>query len=349
MVAVVAVVVAVSLVAAGCGSGPSSMHRTTTTVGPRSATSTASGSTSTPTLTATESAVWPFVTDSTRYRDPVEAAKEFAVKYLGFVDPIVSAFMQGDSRSGEVVIRPSSTGPETTVIVRKLAPDETWWVLGAATATLRLRSPAWNATIASPVALSGESTAFEGTVNVEIRQDGTLTPLASGIVTGGSMGQMGPFSKAVSFPTPSVTRGAVVLKTLSAKDGSIAEASVVRIRFSDLPNLIKRALDSGDLSQLRPYLARSVDYAIAASGAYGTVSPDGAIKRLSYLKDDRGPWNIAIPAATLERFKRGSYRRYLADDTYFGVSLRKGFISVRLNAAGQIDQIFMAINTNLLK
>lgn len=293
--------------------------------------------------------MWPFVTDSTRYRDPVGAARGFAVRYLGFVDPVVGAFMQGDSRSGEVVIRPSRTGPETTVIIRKLAPDETWWVLGASTANLRLRSPAWNAPIASPVALSGASTAFEGTVNVEIRQDGTLTPLASSIVIGGSMGQIGPFSKAVSFPAPLAKRGAVVLKTLSAKDGSIAEASVVRIRFSDLPNLIKRALDRGNPSQLRPYFARSVDYAIAASGAYGTVSPDGAIKRLSYLKDDRGPWSFAIPAATLERYKRGSYRRYLADGTYFGVSPGKRFLSVRLNAAGQIDQIFMAISTDLLK
>jgi hypothetical protein len=293
--------------------------------------------------------VWPFVTDSTRYRDPVQAAKGFAVKYLGFVDPLVGAFMQGDSRSGEVVVRPSSTGPETTVIVRKFAPDETWWVLGATTANLQLRSPKWNASIASPVRLSGQSTAFEATVNVQIRQDGTLTPLASNVVMGGSMGQMGLFTKAVSFSKPTAERGALILETLSAKDGNIAEATVLRIQFTDLPNVIKNALDTGNLSQLRPYLAHSVNYAIAASGAYGTISPDGAIKQLSYFKDDHGPWNFAIPAATLEKFKSGSYRRYLGDDTYFGVSAGKGFISVRVNSAGQIDQFFMAIDTDLLK
>ena len=306
-------------------------------------------STTTTTSVATDTAVWPFVTDSIRYSDPVQAATGFAVTYLGFANPVVGAFMEGDNRSGEVVIRPNSTGPETTVIVRKLAPDETWWVLGASTPMLQLQSPEWNASIASPVTLSGQSTAFEATVNVQIRQDGTLTPLASNIVMGGSMGQMGPFSKAVSFSKPTAKRGAIILKTLSAKDGNPAEATVLRIQFTDLPNVIKSALDTGNLSQLRPYLAPSVDYAIAASGAYGTISPDGAIKQLSYFKDDHRPWNFAIPATTLENFKSGSYRRYLGDDTYFGVSPGKGFMSVRVNSAGQIDQIFMAINTDLLK
>jgi len=118
---------------------------------------------------------------------------------------------------------------------------------------------------------------------------------------------------------------------------------------TDLPNAIQSALDTGNPSQLRTYLAPSVDYAIAASGAYGTLSPDGAIKQLTYFKDDRGPWNFAIPAATLESFKSGSYRRYLGNYTYFGVSPAKGFMSVRVNSVGQIDQIFMAINTDLLK
>ena len=329
-----AAALALSLVVMGCGATPSSTSHTTKT---------------TPAPAATDTAVWPFVTGSTRYRDPVQAAKGFAGKYLGFSDAVVGAFMQGDSRSGEVVIRPSRTGPKTTVLVRKLAPEETWWVLGATTANLQLQSPTWNASIASPVRLSGQSTAFEATVNVEIRQDGTLIPLARTIVMGGSMGQIGPFSKAVSFSQPTAQRGAIILKTLSPKDGSIAEAAVLRIQFTDLPSVITRALDTGKLAQLRPCFAHAVGYAIAASGAYGTTSPAGAIKRLSYFEDDRGPWNFAIPATALESFKSGSYRRYLGDDTYFGVSARKGFISVRVNAAGRIDQIFMAIDTGLLK
>ena len=80
--------------------------------------------------------------------------------------------------------------------------------------------------------ISGQSTAFEATVNVEIRQDGTLEPLTTGIVMGGSNGEMGPFSKVIPFTKPTAARGAIILKTMSAKDGNIAEASVVRVQFS---------------------------------------------------------------------------------------------------------------------
>ena len=230
------------LAAAGCGSSSDSSSSTTTT---RSTSTTVAKSTSTgpttsgpPTTTATspgvqpDTAVWPFAESTTRYTDPAQAAKGFAVTYLGFVDPVVGEFQQGDSRSGEVAVKASATGPTTTVLVRKLAPDDTWWVLGSHTANLTLQSPAALASIASPVTLSGQSTAFEATVNVEIRQDGALQPLVTGIVMGGSNGEMGPFSKAFPFTKPTAARGAIILKTMSAKDGNIAEASVVRVQFS---------------------------------------------------------------------------------------------------------------------
>ncbi|MGZ6885666.1 MAG: Gmad2 immunoglobulin-like domain-containing protein [Acidimicrobiia bacterium] len=205
----------------GCGSGSRS---------------TPSGSTSTPTRVRSTvqpfTAVWPFAASRTRYSDPAAAARAFAVTYLGFVDPVVGRFRQGDSRSGEIVIKPMSSGPETTVTVRKLAPDETWWVLAASTPNLQLASPTATESVTSPVTLSGTSTAFEGTVSVEIRQDGTLTPLTTGFVTGGANGQIGPFSKAITFPTPTADGGSVVLKTFGTENNVLWEASVVRLRFA---------------------------------------------------------------------------------------------------------------------
>jgi hypothetical protein len=192
---------------------------------------TSTSTTSTPPL-ATESAVWPFASSSVRYTDPVRAATGFATTYLGFTHPIAGTYMAGDSRSGEVPIRAHARGPVTTVIVRKLAPDDTWFVLGATTPNLQLQVPGWNTAISSPVSLSGQSTAFEATVNVEIRQDDSLKPLANDTVMGGSNGQMGPFSKAVPFAKPTARSGAIVLKTLSAMDGSVNEAAVLRIRFA---------------------------------------------------------------------------------------------------------------------
>ena len=59
----------------------------------------------------TREAIWPWVDSDTRYADPVEAASGFAVDVLGFTDPIVGEFLPGDSRSGEVEVRPSDPDP----------------------------------------------------------------------------------------------------------------------------------------------------------------------------------------------------------------------------------------------
>lgn len=228
---VVVVAFVTGLVLAACGS-TSSDNATPATDSPGASTTTTTGPSST-TVAQADTAIWPFASGATRYADPVEAARSFAVTYLGFVQPVVGPFQQGDTRSGEVAIRSGASGPITTVLVRQLAPDDSWWVIGAATPNLQLQSPTTLSAIGSPVTLSGQSTAYEATVNVEIRQSGTLTPLTQTIVMGGSMGEMGPFSKVVTFPTPTAKAGAIVLKTMSAEDGTISEASVVAVTFTD--------------------------------------------------------------------------------------------------------------------
>jgi hypothetical protein len=160
------------------------------------------------------------------------AAYSFAVDYVGFTSPIVGAFQQGDTRSGEVPIRAISNGPVTTILVRQVTSDNTWWVLGAISGAVEVTSPKALASISSPVSLAGRSTAFEAVVNVDLRQDGTLTPVVRTTVMGGSMGVMGPFAKMVPFTMPAAMAGALVFKTLSAKDGSVVEASVLRITFA---------------------------------------------------------------------------------------------------------------------
>ena len=223
---VLAALFGTALIIAGCGnSTPSSTSSTTTTL-PSSTTSTR------PSTAQPDTAIWPFAAESTRYSDPVSAARSFVVTFLGFVDPVVGAFQQADSRSGEVPVQASSTGPVTTVIVRMLTADNTWWVLGASSPNLQLQMPKTLDTISSPVTLSGQSTAYEATVNVQIRQDGVLAPVKEAIVMGGSNGVMGPFSGTVDFTKPTAKAGAIVLKTVSAKNGNISEASVIRVTLS---------------------------------------------------------------------------------------------------------------------
>lgn len=177
------------------------------------------------------SAVWPWFDSDVRFDDPVDAARAFAEQYVGFTDPVVGPFLQGDGRSGEVEIRPTADGPDTVVFVRQLGPGDQWWVLGAATGHIEIDSPSGLETIANPVRVSGRALAFEGTVGLLLLADGSPTPLADGFVTGGGA-EMGPFEGVFDYDTPEVAGGALVLVTESAEDGRVWSAAVVRVEFA---------------------------------------------------------------------------------------------------------------------
>lgn len=243
--AILGVLVVIALVAvfvvAQRDDGDDVSTNTTTSSAPATSESTApSSETTTPTSEGTttvvpppavdtSNAVYPFVGGPV-FDDPVEAATGFARSYAGFTDPIVGPFMQGDSRSGEVEIRPVADGPVTTVFVRQLGPDDSWWVLGTATANIATDRPGPGELISSPVSLAGNALAFEGNVQVQVRQDGTLQPLGTGFVTGGG-DVMRPFQGQLEFSAPSQPYGAILFLTHSAADGRVWEAAIFRVRF----------------------------------------------------------------------------------------------------------------------
>ena len=195
-------------------------------------TSTSGSTVTTPSFDA-DVVVFPDATTDSSYDDPVAVARAFAVELLGFVDPVVGEYVAGDSRSGEVEIRPTADGPVTTALVRQRAPNDDWWVLGSVTPNIVVTEPAALAEITSPVRLRGRSTAFEANVSVVIRQDGSARPVGEGYVTGGSMGEMGPFDSTLPYAAPSADAGVLILFTQSMEDGRTWEATVLRVAFGD--------------------------------------------------------------------------------------------------------------------
>ncbi|MFM7616954.1 MAG: Gmad2 immunoglobulin-like domain-containing protein [Actinomycetes bacterium] len=220
-------VLATVLMLAACNGSDGSDDATTSSS--RRTTSTSSSSTTPTAPLDTSNAVFPV--GASTFTTPEEAARSFAVDYVGFTAPIVGTLAAGDARSGEVPVRATSRGTVTTVLVRQL-DGRHWWVLGASSPNLVLESPAAYEVISSPVTLRGRSTAFEAQIRTEVRQDGAAPPLGSGTAMGGSMGEMGPFTDVLSFTAPSAGSGAVMLSTRSMMDGTIAEATVVRVAFA---------------------------------------------------------------------------------------------------------------------
>ncbi len=196
---------------------------------------TASTATTTSTTTVDpeqyRSAVWPWFDSTMRYNDPVEAARGFAEDFIGFEEPLVGPFLQGDSRSGEVEISSTATGPTTVIFVRMLGPDDTWWVLGAATQDIVIDEPGALDEISNPVRVAGRALAFEGTVDVELRADGSSDPLVDSFVTGGGI-ELAPFEASFDYADPGMEGGALVLMTESAEDGRIQTAAVIRVEFA---------------------------------------------------------------------------------------------------------------------
>lgn len=231
--AVIAIVVGVLALTGDDKKSIDTVDTTSTTSTTEATTTTTEATTTTTTFTPTVDPavpVFPDASSSRRFDDPVALTFAFAHDMIGFSDPIVGAFAQGDSRSGEVEVRSFAQGGPTTVFVRQLE-DDTWFVVGASVDTIRLDTPSQGATIASPEALAGEAFAFEGHVAVRLYVDGVAEPIAQTFVTGRG-DQMGPFAGELTFTVPAGARhGVLVLLEPSARDGSTSAATVIRVHF----------------------------------------------------------------------------------------------------------------------
>jgi len=177
-------------------------------------------------------AIYPDPDHSQRFDDPAAATNAFVTELVGFTDPLLGEFAQGDARSGEVEVRSTPDGPVTTVAVRQLGEASTWWVVAANTEGIVVEQPGAGQAISSPVTISGRASAFEGTVEVRLHQDGRLDPLATGVVTGGATAELQPYEGQLEFSQPDRRRGALVLRTVSAQDGRVDRATVQRIAFA---------------------------------------------------------------------------------------------------------------------
>ncbi len=173
--------------------------------------------------------VWPAPDGTLRFTDPVEAARSFAADMVGFANPIVGDFRQGDARSGEVEVRAVADGPTTTVLVRQMS-DGAWWVVGAMTAEVQLDDPVPGMAIDNPLLLAGRAIAMESNVNVAIFRRGSLDPLGTGSAIGGGTTALLPFTGEVRWANPGGGWGTVVVFTTN-QDGRVLQAAAIPVGF----------------------------------------------------------------------------------------------------------------------
>jgi len=199
--------------------------------------------------------IWPFATKAEldayaagpdrTYRDPVATARDFATKYIGMDNPVDFPSRTTGPGMVEVPIGPRYSeghtplaNPQATfgVIVRQLGAQDAsgpWTAVEAVAFDIVVTAPKVLDKVTSPVHLTGQARAFEGAVNVQVREGGMLAgqSLGKGMVTGGGDVRR-PYTGDVTFRAPTKPGGAVVYIELSAADGiGIRQAAVVKVRF----------------------------------------------------------------------------------------------------------------------
>jgi hypothetical protein len=233
VVAVVAILVGVLALTDDDDTSTTTTTSSTSTVAEDTTTTTGPTTTTTLDPGVTDQALFPAPAGSATFTDPREIARAFALEVLGFrADMVVGDYAAGDSRSGEVEVRAQQQGQPTIVLVRQLADDDRWFVIGAATESIEVATPIPGARITSPQPVIGRATAFEGHVDVTLLADGSNEPIGTSFVTGRGDGVLGSYSGEIEFEVPAgVTHGVLVLSAPSGQDGSTIAATAIRVRF----------------------------------------------------------------------------------------------------------------------
>ena len=239
------IVLAVTAAAlAACGSSSSSSATTTSTLATTTTTAstttteatstvvsstaatTTQSATSAPTTApvATQPALWP--APGVVFTTPEAAASDFVSKVLG-VPPVLGAFQQGDSRSGEIeVFSPGEGGatkvPRGLLFLRQLGAAANWFVIGAGNDAVTIASPQTGDSVpAGPLTVSGMARGFEASVMATAFNAGVADPfLAQQHTMAGNLDQSLPYSVVLdlSHATPGSTvfilvKGGVGLET----------------------------------------------------------------------------------------------------------------------------------------
>ncbi len=121
-----------------------------------------------------------------------------------------------------------------------------------------------------------------------------------------------------------------------------------------LKDNIRDAISSDNTAALEGYMASSLKVIIAASEFGETRTPTQAISDLSYIHDSSG-WNFALSTATVNSYLAGPYGtgspggvNYFDSSTFFGKASDDKLVAFNFDACGKINQVFMAVNVDLL-
>ncbi len=136
-------------------------------------------------------------------------------------------------------------------------------------------------------------------------------------------------SAATASPSPSAT------PSPSAVDDTAARESLAD------------SISSGNTAALASWVTDPVMVTIAATEFSEPRTPDQAAADVGYVVDLAATWNFALPEATIDTYRAGSYSAYFPPGVLVGLSSTGSVIAFTM-AAGEASAIFMCIDELLL-
>jgi hypothetical protein len=304
-------------------SGPAASPSTGATTPPTSGTTPAAIVTPAPAT----SAIWPFASSTTTFATPEDAAKSFAVDYLGMTEARLGA-----TTGNDVEVFPNATGSARTLV--HLLDDATrgWVVVGADADEIAVDTPAPHDALTSPLTVSGKSVAFEATLGVQLRPLGSKAPVFADIAMGGSS-EMQPFSTTITPPSVDQPLVLVVFEGDASGRGAVTNATVIPldaagaskpatlvgrteggtlVRF-DLTNNTQQPLATSDsLPTSTATLPAGVSGSLATPrGRFGTIAFFDGTSIASYNPATDATIALVTPAATLLSLDADESGRFL--------------------------------------
>lgn len=174
-------------------------------------------------------AIWPFASAHRTFSTPEEAAKTFAVDYLGMTNVHMS------SASGGVVdVFPNANATAVTHLHVMQQSSGGWVVLSANADEIAVDTPKPGDPLSPSMTISGKSIAFEATVGIQLRPLGSTIPVFEGNTNGGST-EVQPFSTTITPPATDQPLVLVVFEGDASGAGAVTKATVIPLSAAGSP------------------------------------------------------------------------------------------------------------------
>jgi len=184
-------------------------------------TTTASTTPTTVVRSAGPTPIWPFASDQRRIASAADAARSFAIDYLGMTNAVV-----GDSNGLDVQVFPNERASLRTIV--HVVEDDTkgFVVVGASADMIEVDTPVAHDPLSSSLAVSGRSLAFEAQINLELRPYGSTSPVFEDFTMGGGS-EVLPFSTTITPPSTDEPLVLVVFEGDASGEGAMSQATVI--------------------------------------------------------------------------------------------------------------------------